>query len=149
MGLAMEKALAFLGQVPSAMMSSFEKVDVSKLKSTEATVAAASIVGTISALQLFTDWDPLGRCFTFWRQLRSHVSVDTGNSVVDGNCLFVDSLCPGPFRSFPLRSVPTLGTTPFVCGQCQGRRRRLPGIARRRGCGGAQFELQKTRQCVL
>ena len=41
---------------------------------TEATLATAGVVGTLTALQLFTDWDPIGRCLVFWRQLRSHVS---------------------------------------------------------------------------
>jgi hypothetical protein len=43
-------------------------------KSTEASIVAASVVGTVGAIQLCTDWNPLGRCVTFWRQLRNHVS---------------------------------------------------------------------------
>jgi hypothetical protein len=43
-------------------------------KSSEASMVVASVVGTITAVQLLTDWDPLGRCYTFWSQLRNHVS---------------------------------------------------------------------------
>lgn len=45
------------------------------LKSSESSMVAGGVVGTIAAVQLLTDWDPLGRCFTFWSQLRNHVSV--------------------------------------------------------------------------
>jgi hypothetical protein len=44
------------------------------IKSSEASLVAAGVVGTLTVVQLLTDWDPLGRCFTFWRQLRHHVS---------------------------------------------------------------------------
>jgi hypothetical protein len=36
-------------------------------------MGATSVVGVVTAIQLVTDWDPLGRCFVFWRQLRGHV----------------------------------------------------------------------------
>jgi hypothetical protein len=44
------------------------------VKSSEVSLVAAGVVGTLTVVQLLTDWDPLGRCFTFWRQLRHHVS---------------------------------------------------------------------------
>jgi hypothetical protein len=69
MSIAMEKASSLLSKVPAM------KVDMGKLKSTEATLAAAGVVGTVAAVQLFTDWNPLGRCLTFWKQLRAHVSL--------------------------------------------------------------------------
>ena len=65
----MEKATALLATLPPL------KMDISKLKSTEATIAASCVVGTVTAVQLFTDWDPVGRCLTFWRQLQAHVST--------------------------------------------------------------------------
>ena len=55
---------AFMSKMPSMHGS----------KSAEASVVVASVVGTITAVQLLTDWDPLGRCYTFWSQLRNHVS---------------------------------------------------------------------------
>jgi hypothetical protein len=45
------------------------------VKSSEASMVAAGVVGTITAIQLLTEWDPVGRCFTFWSQLRNHVSA--------------------------------------------------------------------------
>ncbi|KAG7353351.1 type 11 methyltransferase [Nitzschia inconspicua] len=42
------------------------------VKSSEASLVAVSLVGTITTLQLLTEWDPVGRCITFWRQLRHH-----------------------------------------------------------------------------
>lgn len=32
------------------------------------------VLGGVMAVQLFTSADPVGRCFTFWRQLSAHVS---------------------------------------------------------------------------
>ncbi len=58
----------------TALWSKASAVDMSKLKSTEAALAAAGVVSTVAAVQLLTDWNPVGRCFTFWKQLRSHVS---------------------------------------------------------------------------
>jgi hypothetical protein len=46
-----------------------------KMKSPEAAMAASAVVGTVAMVQLLTDWDPLGRCFTFVKQLRGHVRV--------------------------------------------------------------------------
>ena len=46
-----------------------------KVKSTEAAMAASAVVGTVALVQMLTDWDPLGRCFTFVKQLRGHVRV--------------------------------------------------------------------------
>lgn len=43
-------------------------------RSNEATLVAGALVGTVGAIQLCTDWNPVGRCFTFWSQLRKHVS---------------------------------------------------------------------------
>lgn len=68
MSIAIEKASALLSKFPAM------KVDMGKLKSTEATLAAAGVVGTVAAVQMFTDWDPIGRCLVFWKQLRAHVS---------------------------------------------------------------------------
>ena len=42
--------------------------------SNEVSLAVSGVVGTITAIQLFTDWNPVGRCFVFWKQLRHHVS---------------------------------------------------------------------------
>jgi hypothetical protein len=56
----------------TAILSKMPKVN---MKASEASMVAASLVGMISFLQLFTDRDPVGRCYTFWRQLRNHVSV--------------------------------------------------------------------------
>ena len=61
-----------------------------KLKSPEVQLASAGIVGTVTAVQLFTDWNPLGRCFVFWKQLRAHVSLRTAKKQV------------GDDKSFPL-----------------------------------------------
>ena len=36
-------------------------------------MGTAGAVTAVTAIQLFTDWDPLGRCFVFWKQLRGHV----------------------------------------------------------------------------
>jgi hypothetical protein len=66
MNVAMDKVTTIWSNAPT--------VDTGKLRSTEATLAAAGIVGTVAAVQLLTDWNPLGRCYTFWKQLRSHVS---------------------------------------------------------------------------
>ena len=66
MNVAMDTVTTLWSKAPT--------VDASKLRSTEATLAAASVVGTVAAVQLLTDWNPLGRCYTFWKQLRSHVS---------------------------------------------------------------------------
>jgi hypothetical protein len=62
----------------SALLSKLPKINISmdKARSTEASLAAAGVVGAVTAVQLFTDWNPLGRCFTFWKQLRDHVSAD-------------------------------------------------------------------------
>lgn len=68
----MEAMSTFLMKLPS---TTNVNIDMSKLKSTEATLAAAGILGTLGAIQTFTDWDPIGRCFTFWKQLRVHVST--------------------------------------------------------------------------
>ena len=40
----------------------------------DVSIVTGTVVGTIAAVQLLTDWDPVGRCLTFWRQLRNHVS---------------------------------------------------------------------------
>ena len=45
-------------------------------KSSEASIAAAGVVGIVGVIQLGTDWNPVGRCFTFWKQLRNHVRSD-------------------------------------------------------------------------
>lgn len=56
-------------------ISSFlSKMPTAKMKSSEASLVAAGVVGIVTAVQLLTDRDPVGRCFTFWRQLRHHVS---------------------------------------------------------------------------
>eukprot|EP00934_Nitzschia_sp_Nitz4_P005693 Nitzschia sp. Nitz4//scaffold34_size148208//64461//65765//NITZ4_002978-RA/size148208-augustus-gene-0.73-mRNA-1//-1//CDS//3329548789//5683//frame0 len=41
------------------------------VRSEQLTYVSAGVVGTVAAIQLFTDWDPLGRCLTFWKQLRA------------------------------------------------------------------------------
>ena len=68
-----------------------------KLKSPEVQLASAGIVGTVTAVQLFTDWNPLGRCFVFWKQLRAHVSLITtmmGYTIRDiSRKLFYLSIC--------------------------------------------------------
>jgi hypothetical protein len=51
-------------------------IKMEKIKSTEVAVAASAVVGTVAAVQMLTDWDPLGRCFTFVKQLRGHVSLN-------------------------------------------------------------------------
>jgi hypothetical protein len=48
---------------------------IETMKSTEATVVASAAVGTLAAVQLLTDWNPVGRCMTFVKQLRGHVSA--------------------------------------------------------------------------
>ena len=35
----------------------------------------AGMVGVVTTIQLCTDWDPVGRCLVFWKQLRDHVSL--------------------------------------------------------------------------
>ena len=60
------------------------------MKSPEAAMAASAVVGTVAMVQLLTDWDPLGRCFTFVKQLRGHVRV-LGSFV----CSFVVCVFPG------------------------------------------------------
>lgn len=40
-------------------------------------LTAGAAVLTIVTVQVFTNADPLGRCWRFWRQLGSHVSVAT------------------------------------------------------------------------
>jgi hypothetical protein len=44
------------------------------LKSSDLTYVSAGLVGTVAAIQLCTDWNPLGRSFVFWKQLRGQVS---------------------------------------------------------------------------
>ena len=39
-------------------------------KSNEASLAAAGLVGVVGFIQFGTDMNPIGRCFTFWKQLR-------------------------------------------------------------------------------
>jgi hypothetical protein len=51
--------------------SIFPRVNV---KSSDLTFVSAGLVGTVAAIQLCTDWNPLGRCFVFWKQLRGQVS---------------------------------------------------------------------------
>jgi hypothetical protein len=65
------------------------------VKSSEASLVAASVVGTLTVVQLLTDWDPLGRCFTFWRQLRHHVSAKPDH----GNIFFMMFSLPPPLCS--------------------------------------------------
>jgi len=36
----------------------------------EKSAATAGVVGIVASIQLFTDWDPMGRCFTLFGQLR-------------------------------------------------------------------------------
>ena len=36
-------------------------------------MGAAGMVGIVTTIQLCTEWDPVGRCFVFWKQLRNHV----------------------------------------------------------------------------
>jgi hypothetical protein len=70
MSLKMDEVVAkLMSKMPTTINLNLEKI-----KSKEATMVAASVVGTISAIQLLTEWNPVGRCFTFWSQLRSHVS---------------------------------------------------------------------------
>ena len=44
-------------------------------KSNEASLAAAGLVGVVGFIQFGTDMNPIGRCFTFWKQLRVHVRI--------------------------------------------------------------------------
>ena len=44
------------------------------VKSSHLTYVSAGLVGTVAAIHLCTDWNPLGRCFVFWKQLRGQVS---------------------------------------------------------------------------
>jgi hypothetical protein len=71
MSLKMDEVVAkLMSKMPTTINLNLEKI-----KSTEVTMVAASVVGTISAIQLLTEWNPVGRCFTFWSQLRDHVST--------------------------------------------------------------------------
>lgn len=130
----MEKATALFSKVPDAMSNI--KIDMNKVKSTEATVAAAGIVGTISAVQLLTDWNPVGRCLTFWKQLRSHVSKNLElQKACRSDCLQGPAgvvlhfewptdrrswICSLVYLCFalmaPLRLFYRLGNPSFVCG---------------------------------
>ena len=38
-------------------------------------LVGTGFVATITAMQLFTNTNPLGRCYTFWKQLGAHVST--------------------------------------------------------------------------
>ncbi len=46
-----------------------------EVDSTPVLAAGGVVVGSVMAVQLFTSADPIGRCFTFWRQLSAHVSL--------------------------------------------------------------------------
>lgn len=85
MSLAMEKATSLLAKIPPM------KVDMEKIKSPQVQMAAAGVVGTLTAVQLFTEWDPIGRCLRFWKQLNDHVSftktdASLSNSDVGRKC---------------------------------------------------------------
>jgi len=45
-----------------------------KSKEGMALAASAAVVGSVVVVQLCTDWNPMGRCVTFLKQLRGHVS---------------------------------------------------------------------------
>jgi hypothetical protein len=63
------------------------------VKSSEVSLVAAGVVGTLTVVQLLTDWDPLGRCFTFWRQLRHHVSCCCAARLFGNVVLWVFIFC--------------------------------------------------------
>jgi hypothetical protein len=62
-------------------MKSFKETKASlmnllfEVDSTPVLAAGGVVVGSVMAVQLFTSADPIGRCFTFWRQLSAHVSL--------------------------------------------------------------------------
>jgi hypothetical protein len=57
-----------------SLKPSWSRLTASLSEAPEGSLAAAGLVGTVTAIQLCTDWNPVGRSFTFWKQLRGHVS---------------------------------------------------------------------------
>ena len=38
-------------------------------------VVGTGVVATLAVMQVFTNTNPLGRCYVFWKQLGAHVSL--------------------------------------------------------------------------
>lgn len=63
----------------SQVLCLIQNIKLPAASSKDMSLVAGTVVGTIAAVQLLTEWDPVGRCLTFWRQLRNHVSCPTEN----------------------------------------------------------------------
>lgn len=71
--------MSLLNNLKLDVTSFLAKMPTAQIKGSDASLLAASVVGTITAIQLLTDMDPVGRCVTFWSQLRRHVRKKVGS----------------------------------------------------------------------